>query len=153
MDAARFLPIAPTTLDKRELNMMNPAVLSFVGDSVQTLYVRAALAALSGEKAGPLHRKASAFVNATSQAQALKHILSVLTEEELAVYKRCRNVKKPTSAKNSTIIDYRIASGFEGVVGYLYLGGFHERLAELMELAYAENGAQTSETETQKETK
>lgn len=136
MDAKKFLPIAPTTLSEQELNLMNPSVLSFVGDSVQTLYVRACLAAESGEKTGALHRKTAAVINATSQANALKHILDKLTEEELGIYKRCRNTKKPTSAKNSTVANYRIASGFEGVVGYLYLGGFHDRLAQLIELAY-----------------
>lgn len=136
MNAKKFLPISPTVLEERELNQINSAVLSFVGDSVQTLYVRACLAAEFGEKSGALHRKASAVINATSQAAALKHILGSLNETELGVYKRCRNNKKPTSAKNSTIVDYRIASGFEGVIGYLYLGGFHDRLAELIELAY-----------------
>ncbi|MDD3946736.1 MAG: ribonuclease III domain-containing protein [Clostridia bacterium] len=138
MNAKKFLPIAPTTISVHDLNLMNPAVLSFVGDSVQTLYVRACLATECGEKACALHRKASSIINATSQAVALKHILASLTETELGVYKRCRNTKKPTSAKNATITDYRIASGFEGVVGYLYLGGFQDRLAELMELAYKE---------------
>lgn len=136
MDAKKFLPISPIALAEHDLNQINPAVLSFVGDSVQTLYVRAALAAESGEKSGALHRKAAAIINATSQAAALKHILDKLSDKELGIYKRCRNAKKPTSAKNSTIVDYRIASGFEGVLGYLYLGGFHDRLAELIELAY-----------------
>jgi ribonuclease-3 family protein len=136
MDAKKYLPFSPALLSEAELNQMNPVVLSFVGDSVQTLYVRASLASESSEKAGALHRKAAALINATSQAAALKRILNCLQDKELSVYKRCRNAKKQTSAKNSSLTDYRTATGFEGVVGYLYLAGRHDRLAQLLELAY-----------------
>jgi len=136
MDAKKYLPYAPAMLPEAELNQMNPVVLSFVGDSVQTLYVRVSLASESTEKACALHCKAAAIINATSQATALKRILNSLDEKELSVYKRCRNAKKQTSAKNSSLTDYRIATGFEGVVGYLYLSGSHDRLATLLEMAY-----------------
>ena len=69
------------------------------------------------------------------------------------MYKRCRNVKNRPRQRTRRLSTTALPQASRGVVGYLYLGGFHERLAELMELAYAENGAQTSETETQKETK
>lgn len=133
---ADFLPQFPEPCSEDELNGMNPAVLSFVGDSVQTLFVRAELASLYKQKTSALHRMAAQIINATSQAQAVKNILDIMTEQELSVFRRCRNCKTNTAAKNATITDYKIASGFEGVIGYLYLSGKHERLLELLNLAY-----------------
>lgn len=119
-----------------EIMQMNADVLSFVGDGVQTLAVRTALAISSAKRSGALHRLTAQKINATSQAQALKNILHLLNEEEYAVYKRCRNHKTNNSAKNASVGDYRIATGFEGLIGFLYLTGRHERLSYLLEFAY-----------------
>lgn len=110
--------------------------LSFIGDAVHTLAVRSRLVLSQDVKTGVLHHLASKEVNATSQAIALKRIEGVLTEDETDVYKRCRNTRQTTMAKHASAVDYKIASGFEGLIGYLYFTGQSERIAELLELAY-----------------
>lgn len=131
-----YLPLAPEPRNKKELMLMQPAVLAFIGDSVQTLFVRTELAYECAGKTSKLHRMAAAKINATSQAAAVKNIMDSLTEEELYVFKRCRNFKANTTAKNATVVDYKIASGFEGLIGFLYLAGEHGRLSELLRSAY-----------------
>ncbi len=133
-----FLPKSGTIIAENNLDLTSPSVLSFIGDGVQTLYVRTKLAITCTEKTEKLHRKTSAFVSAVAQAKALKLIEPELTEAELGVYKRCRNCKTNTHAKNASIGDYRIASGFEGLIGYLYLNGQSARLSQLLDMAYPE---------------
>ncbi len=131
-----FLPQSGSIKTEDELDLMSPSVLSFIGDGVQTLYVRVKLATSTTAKTESLHRQTSSFVSAVAQAQALKKIQNILTEKELGVFKRCRNCKTNTHAKNASIGDYRIASGLEGLIGYLYLSGATARLGELLEIAY-----------------
>ena len=127
-----FMPQFTTPYSREEARRIDAGVLAFVGDAVQTLYVRTRLAAALDVKSGALHRLAAHEVNATAQASALKRIESLLTEEELSVYKRSRNTHKETVAKHADVVDYKIASGFEGLIGYLYLTGRYERLTELV---------------------
>ncbi len=133
-----FLPKVGKVKMAAELDLMSPSVLSFIGDGVQTLYVRTKLAISSTEKTEKLHKRTSTYVSAVAQAKALKAIESTLTEAETDVYKRCRNCKTNTQAKNATIGEYRIASGFEGLIGYLYMSGQSERLSEILDKAYLE---------------
>ena len=131
-----FMPQFTTPYSREEARHIDAGVLAFVGDAVQTLYVRTRLAAALDVKSGALHRLAAHEVNATAQASALKRIESLLTEEELSVYKRSRNTHKETVAKHADVVDYKIASGFEGLIGYLYLTGDVRRLSELIHVAY-----------------
>ena len=110
--------------------------LSFIGDAVHTLAVRQKLMENRDVKTGLLHRLASQEVNAEAQSHALKRIENLLTEDETDVYKRCRNAKQSTMAKHASAVDYKIASGFEGLIGFLYLSGQSQRIAELLTLAY-----------------
>lgn len=110
--------------------------LSFIGDAVHTLAVRQKLMENRDVKTGLLHRLASREVNAEAQSHALKKIENLLTEDEADVYKRCRNAKQSTMAKHASAVDYKIASGFEGLVGFLYLSGQSERIEELLTIAY-----------------
>lgn len=131
-----YLPINPTPISQAEALQKNANVLAFIGDAVQTLYVRTKVADLHDTKTGTLHRKVSKEVCATSQAKAIKSIIDGLDELELMVYKRSRNVTKPSKAKNVDVAEYNLASGFEGLMGFLYITGNHERLKELLEKAY-----------------
>ena len=79
-----------------------------------------------------MHKKSASLVKAETQANIIKAIQDDLTEEELAVYKRGRNAKSATTAKHATMIDYRMATGFEALIGYLYLQAQHNRLLELI---------------------
>jgi len=133
-----YLPTFQQNIDKTKLRLLNASVLSFVGDSVQTLFVRTELALECGSNTNALHRLVASKINATAQAEAGRKILPKLTEIETDVFKRCRNYKTQTVAKNALVTDYKIASGLEGLIGYLYLGGEHDRLSELLRLAYSE---------------
>jgi ribonuclease-3 family protein len=119
-------------MDKQKANNINPIVLAFVGDAVYSLFVRERLTFENDGKSGQLNKLATAQVNATAQAEFIKEILPLLTEEETAVFKRARNAKKTTKAKHATIAEYNMATGFEAVLGYLYLVGENDRLNYLL---------------------
>lgn len=115
-------------MDKTKANCVNPVVLAFVGDAVYSLFVRERLTFNSDGKAGALNKLAVREVNASAQAEFIKELMPLLTEEELAVFKRARNAKKSTRAKNASVADYNLSTGFEAVLGYLYIIGNTERL-------------------------
>ena len=94
-------------------------------------------------QANQLHRQTSQLVKAHTQSEMIEVLLPELTEEEQAVYKRGRNAKSPTMAKNATMADYRRATGFEALMGYLYLENQMERMMELIKTALAEIGKET----------
>lgn len=123
-------------LTEKEAELVNALTLAYVGDAAQSLYVRHNLATQHDCKAGELHKLASNQVNARSQAQALDRLWDKLTEQEQTVYLRGRNAKSHHKAKNQTGADYRKATGFEALIGYLYLIGDEKRLVELLGEAY-----------------
>ncbi len=129
-----YLPIAKEYLTQKEILELNPLVLAFVGDSVQQLMVRTKLSCTSTAKAGELHKLQSAQIKASAQAKYMDDIMSVLSEDEIAVFKRARNTHMNTMAKHASVADYKKASGFEAVIGYLYLLGKNERLEQLFEI-------------------
>lgn len=118
-------------VEKERAKQMNPVVLAFVGDAVYTLYVRQSLALASGCKTGELNKRASEIVSAHGQSGRAEQILPLLTEEESEIYRRGRNAKKLTKSKNASVQEYARSTGFEAVVGYLYLTGRTERIEEL----------------------
>lgn len=129
-----YLPIAKAYLTQKEILELNPLVLAFVGDSVQQLMVRTKLSCTSTAKAGELHKLQSAQIKASAQAKYMDDIMSALSEDEIAVFKRARNTHMNTMAKHASVADYKKASGFEAVIGYLYLLGKNERLEQLFEI-------------------
>ena len=114
---------------KDEARMLNPLQLALIGDGVFEIFIRSYIltqnTALSANK---IHVKAIRYVKAKSQSDIMHEIEKVLNEEEEAVYKRGRNAKSPTVPKNADVRDYRMATGFEALIGYLYLIGHKERL-------------------------
>ena len=119
-------------MDKTKVLNLNPVVLAFVGDAVYSLYVREKLTFISDSKAGELNKLATSEVNAKAQATFINSIIELLTDDELGVFKRARNAKKTTKAKHASVADYNLATGFEAVLGYLYLIGNYERLNFLL---------------------
>lgn len=115
-------------IDKQKANNLSPVVLAFVGDAVYSLFVREKLAFLSDSKSGELNKLATAEVKATAQAEFIREIMPLLTEEEIAIFKRARNTKKKTKAKSASVTDYNASTGFEALVGYLYVTGDLDRL-------------------------
>ena len=117
---------------------MHPMSLAFVGDAVQSLFMRTAVAVADGGKTGAQHREVTRTVNAVSQAAASARISSAFTLREADVFRRARNCPIQTSAKPAERGEYRRASGLEAVFGYLFLTGQTERLARFLEMAAEE---------------
>ena len=86
-----------------------------------------------------LHKKASSLVKAASQSAIMEVIEEKLTEEEHNIYRRGRNAHSPTMAKHATMADYRRATGFEALMGYLYLKGDYTRMLELVRMGIGED--------------
>jgi ribonuclease-3 family protein len=120
----------------RDPNLTNPLVLAFLGDATYAHCVRYHLVAKGLAKPNQLHKAANRYVSAKAQANILLTILPELTEAEVAVVKRGRNAKSNSSAKNANIVDYRHATAFEALIGYLYLNGQQERIAEIVQRAF-----------------
>jgi ribonuclease-3 family protein len=112
------------------------SVLAYIGDAVFELYVRLHVAQTASGGSGDLHRRTVRFVSAAAQSQSMRFLLSRLTETEAAVFRRCRNHTAASMPKNVDPVSYRIASGFEGLIGYLYITGAKDRLDELMRLVW-----------------
>ena len=119
-------------MDKNKAINVNPIVLAFVGDAVYSLYVREKLTFENDYKTGQLNKLATAQVKAQAQAEFIKDIMPLFSEDELAVFKRARNSKKTTRAKHATVFEYNTATGFEAVLGFLYLIGDFDRLNFLL---------------------
>ena len=119
-------------MDKQKANNVSPVVLAFVGDAVYSLFVRERLTFENDGKSGTLNKLATEQVKATAQAEFVKDILQLLSDEELAVFKRARNAKKSTKAKHASVAEYNMSTGFEAVLGYLYLIGDNDRLNFLL---------------------
>ena len=110
-----------------DVKSYSPLVLAYIG-------VRTAVVGKGNRQANALHKKTSTYVKASAQAAMMEAILEDLTEEELAVYKRGRNAKTVSMAKHATMHDYRHATGFEALMGYLYLNHQMKRLIDLVKL-------------------
>ena len=122
-------------LEEQDLRTYSPLTLAYIGDAIFELVVRTVLVERKNTQAEKLHKAATKIVKAETQALMIEDIKEELTEEELAVYKRGRNAKAVTRAKNATMSEYRRATGFEALMGYLYLKGDIERMIELIHLA------------------
>lgn len=114
---------------------LNPAVLSFVGDSVYGLFVREKLAEVS-RPSGQLHSMSVKLVNAVSQAAAYALISDKLTEDEQSIFKRGRNFHTGNTPKNASSGEYHVATGLECLFGYLHLSGQCDRAKELFEIIW-----------------
>jgi len=118
------------------LNTYSTASLAYLGDCVLELCVREYLVKSGLSSSSALNREALKFVRASAQAEAMKRILPLLSEEEAAVFRRGRNVGHTNTPKSATVAEYRSATGMEALFGWLHLAGKQERVAELFALAY-----------------
>ncbi len=119
-------------LSKEEARQMSPVVLAFVGDAVYSLYVREKLVRSGGGKASDFQRAAAKVVSAHGQSGFLETLLPLFTEEEAEIFRRGRNAKKATKSKNASVSDYNRSTGFEAVLGFLYLTGEYGRIGALL---------------------
>lgn len=124
---------------KEEARMLNPLQLALIGDAVYEVFVRTYILDNNKElSAHKIHVETVHYVKAQGQSDIVKKIEEMLNEEEFYIFKRGRNTKSATVPKNANVRDYRSATGFEALVGYLYLTNQMERLLELMEKGLSE---------------
>ena len=118
--------------NKSEVNQMSPLVWAYVGDSVYELYIREHLVQTTNFKPHKLHIQTIKYVKARAQADILKSIEGILTEEEKDIVRRTRNAENHHLPKNANPTDYMYATAFEGLIGYLYLTKQEKRLEEIL---------------------
>lgn len=129
-----FLDLIKKEFDLKEIDakQYSPLTLAFIGDAIYDMVVRTIIVEQANAPVNKLHKKVSSIVKASAQMELLHRIKSDFTEEEERIYKRGRNAKSFTAAKNASIGDYRVATGLETLMGYLYLTNQMERIIFLM---------------------
>jgi ribonuclease III family protein len=137
VDVQGLVGLLPATKMVKKPNEMPGLALAYIGDAVWEIIVRQQLLYAGEMKPDRLHKFATRFVKAKSQSDVLHFLFGQLTEEETAVVKRGRNAKSGSVPKNADVIDYRHATGFECLLGYLYLKKRYDRLQELSSSAIA----------------
>lgn len=126
-------------LEDQDLRSYSPLTLAYIGDGVYELIIRTILVKKGNCPVNLLHKKASSLVKAGAQSAIMEVIEEELTPEELSVYRRGRNAHSPTMAKHATMADYRRATGFEALMGYLYLKEDYTRMLTLVRMGIGED--------------
>jgi len=138
-DVGRFkglLGIEEAPLSQTDPSMLPPLVLAYIGDAVFELWVRMQLVRAGSRRMAALHQEVVHWVNAGSQARILEAWEPALTDAEKEIVRRGRNTKSGVP-KGATVADYRLSTGLEALVGYLFLAGELDRLLELLSMAAA----------------
>ncbi len=112
----------------------SPLTLAYIGDCIYDLIIKNLVINQGNKQVNKLHKETSKLVQASTQSLMMRKMQECLTEEECAVYKRGRNAKSISPAKNQSITDYRRATGFEALLGYLYLKKEYKRMLELVKI-------------------
>lgn len=117
-----------------QINTINIITLAYLGDALYEVYIREQLIKKGIAKVEDLTKEATKYVSAKGQANILKNLIAnnYLTEEELAIIKRGRNNKRSTHPKHTDIVTYKYSTGFEALIGYLYLANKQNRLLEIL---------------------
>lgn len=129
-------------IEKKEAREFSPLVLAYVGDAVYEFIIRSILVSRGNRPVNKLNKDATSLVKAGAQADIIKLLKPELNEEEFVIFKRGRNSSPHTMAKNASMSDYKYATGFESLIGFLYLDNQFERALELVRLGldrYLEN--------------
>ncbi len=122
------------SVQEQPLGQYSPLALAYIGDGIYDLVIRTLVVGKGNARANQLHKTVSSLVKAAAQAEMIQILQPYLTEEEKNVYHRGRNAKSYTKAKNASVIEYRMATGFEALMGYLYLNHSMERILELVSI-------------------
>ena len=123
-------------MEESKIKTVSAAALAYLGDSVLEICVREYLVGLGLSSSSKLNARALDFVRAPKQAEAMKNILPLLSEEEEAVFRRGRNLGHGAVPKSATVSEYRSATGMEALFGWLKLSGREERIKDLFKIAY-----------------
>ena len=125
-------------LEPHDIRTYSPLTLAYIGDAAYEIVIRTILVRKANMQVNKLHRHAAGLVKAEKQSAMIEILEPLFTEEEKQIYKRGRNAKSYTKAKNASTIDYRRATGFEAVMGYLYLKGDYKRMIDLIRAGLGE---------------
>lgn len=117
---------------EQDVRAYSPLTLAYIGDGIYDLVIRSVVVERANRSNNDLHKKTTRYVKAETQSKMIQALSDILSEEELDIYKRGRNAKSYTIAKNATVGDYRRATGFEALMGFLYLTGQNARMLELI---------------------
>ena len=123
-------------MEEVDVRTYSPLTLAYIGDCVYDLIIKSLVIGNGNKQVNKMHKETSSLVQAATQSLMMRKLQDLLTDEERAVYKRGRNAKSPTVPKNADVGEYRRATGFEALVGYLYLTGDRERLEFIMKAAF-----------------
>ena len=118
-----------------DLQVISNQTLAFIGDSVHNLYIRTYLASKSNIQTGVLHSRSIRYVSAKAQSKVIDNIMEILTEEEITIYKRGRNTNVGSISKHADVLEYKKATGYEALIGYLYINKNIHRLEELIKIS------------------
>ncbi len=121
-----------------DIRSYSPLTLAYIGDGVYELVIRTILVKKGNCPVNRIHRKASSLVKASAQSAIMEKIEEHLTQEEHDIYRRGRNAHSPTMAKHATMADYRRATGFEALMGYLYRKEEYTRMLTLIRMGIGE---------------
>ena len=121
-------------MEEVDVHTYSPLTLAYIGDCVYDLIIKNLVVNHGNKQVNKLHKETSMLVQASAQSLMMRSLQEHLTEEEHAIYKRGRNAKSVSPAKNQSITDYRRATGFEAVIGYLYLKKEWKRLIDLVKM-------------------
>lgn len=133
-------------IEEKELNTYSPLTLAFLGDGVYETIIRSIVVGSRNVKPSMLHNASAHIVKASSQRRTAEAIEPLLTDEEADIMRRGRNAKSYTHAKNASVSDYRIATGFEALLGYLYLKNENERILYLIKAGLLSTGLLCDDT-------
>jgi len=141
-ESLSFLQLIQTTFPgkKQDIRTYSPLTLAYVGDGVYDLIIRTVVVERANRPDNELHRITVKYVSANAQSKIVQALMDDLTEEEQSVYRRGKNSKPHTTAKNASVADYMKATGFEAVIGYLYLTDQMPRILELVKLGIEKAG-------------
>lgn len=121
-------------MEEVDIREYSPLTLAYIGDSIYDLVIKSLMVSHGNKQVNKLHKETSQLVQASAQSLMMRTMQEHLTEEEHAIYKRGRNAKSVSPAKNQSITDYRRATGFEALLGYLYLKKDWKRLLDLVKI-------------------
>ncbi|HEX2945048.1 MAG TPA: Mini-ribonuclease 3 [Clostridia bacterium] len=140
MDESIFGAIRSNLNVKQEdVKTYSPLVLAYAGDAVYELYIRTYLISKGNAPVHKLHKQSISFVKAKAQSDTIHSLMEVLTPEEQDVVRRGRNAKSGTIPKNADVTDYKYATGFESLLGYLYLKADYTRLQEVLRISLGQS--------------
>ena len=121
-------------MEEVDISSYSPLTLAYIGDSIYDLIIKTLVINQGNKQVNKLHQDTSSLVNASAQSRMMRTMQEHLTEEEHAIYKRGRNAKSVSPAKNQSVTDYRRATGFEALLGYLYLKKDWKRMLDLVKI-------------------